>query len=92
MAAILLPALAAWTAFLLCRHLTGSFWPSFAGGYLFGFSSYMLGQELGHLHMTAVFLVPLAALVVLRFLEGALGRARPRRCDSAPLLALQLAF
>ena len=43
-------------------------------------------QELGHLHMTSVFLVPLAALVVLRFLEGELGarglvapaRAAPR--------------
>ena len=46
-AAILLPALAALTAFLLCRHLTRSFWPSLAGGYLFGFSSYILGHELG---------------------------------------------
>jgi hypothetical protein len=74
-AAILLPALAAWTAFLLCRHLTGSLWPSLAGGYLFGFSSYMLGQELGHVHMTAVFLVPLVALVALRYVEGELGAA-----------------
>ena len=30
-AATLMPALAGWTAFLLCRHLTSSFWPSFAG-------------------------------------------------------------
>jgi hypothetical protein len=71
-AALLLPALGAWAAFLLCRHVTRAFWPSLAGGYLFGFSSYMLGQQLGHLHMTAVFVVPLAALVVLRFLEGEL--------------------
>ena len=57
-AAVVLPALAAWTAFLLCRHVTHAFWPSLAGGYLFGFSSYMLGQESGHLHMTSVLLVP----------------------------------
>jgi hypothetical protein len=75
-AAILMPALAAWTAFLLCRYLTRSFWPSVAGGYLFGFSSYMLGNEEGHLHLTAVFLVPLVALVSLRFLDGELSRRR----------------
>jgi len=72
-AAVLMPALAAWTAYLLCRHVTGTFWPSLAGGYVFGFSGYMLGEELGHLHMTAVFLVPLTALFVLRFVEGGLG-------------------
>lgn len=32
--AIALPALAAWTAYFLCRYLTGSFWPSLVGGYL----------------------------------------------------------
>ena len=38
--AVLMPALSAWTAYLLCRHLTKSFWPSLAGGYIFGFSAY----------------------------------------------------
>jgi hypothetical protein len=90
-AAILLPALAAWTAFLLCRHLTRSFWSSLAGGYLFGFSTYLVAQELGHLHMSSVFLVPLAALVLLRFLEGGLG-ARGLVVRLGPLLALQLLF
>ena len=47
-AAVLLPAVAAWSAYLLCRHLTGGrFWPSLVGGYLFGFSSYVLGHVLG---------------------------------------------
>lgn len=72
--AIALPALAAWTAFLLCRHLTGSWWASLAGGYLFGFSSYMLAQMVGHMHLTSVFLVPLVALTALRFVEGTIGR------------------
>ena len=90
-AAVLMPALAAWTAFLLCRHLTRRIWPSLVGGYLFGFSSYMLGQQTGHLHATAVFLVPLVALVVLRYVRGELtGRALVVRL--APLLALQLLF
>jgi hypothetical protein len=89
--AILLPALAGWTAFLLCRHLTRSFWPSFVGGYLFGFSSYMFGHMQGHAHMTSVFLVPLVALVVLRYVEGGLdGRGLVVRLG--PLLALQLLF
>src|SRR5215475_10703883 len=68
-AVVLLPALAAWTAFLLCRHLTRSLWPSLVGGYLFGFSSYMIGQIEGHMHMTSVFLLPLIALVVIRYVQ-----------------------
>ena len=69
---MLLPALSAFTAYLLCRHLTRSTWASLVGGYLFGFSSYMLGQEQGHLHMTAVFLLPLIALATVRYLQGEL--------------------
>jgi hypothetical protein len=73
-AAVALPALAAWTAYLLCRHITDSVFASAIGGYLFGFSTSMLGQELaGHLHVAGVFLIPLVALVVLRRLEGGLG-------------------
>jgi hypothetical protein len=90
-AAVLMPALAAWTAFLLCRYLTGSLWPSLAGGYLFGFSSYMLGHEEGHLHMTAVFLIPLVFLVVLRYVNGVLdGRGLALRLGI--LLGAQLWF
>jgi hypothetical protein len=73
---ILLPALSAWTAFVLCRYVTRRFWPSLAGGYLFGFSTYTLGHEQGHLNLVAVFLVPVVALVVLRYLNGELGRRR----------------
>ena len=90
-AAVLLPAAAAWTAFLLFRHLTRSFWPALAGGYLFGFSSYMFGQQEGHVQMTAVFLVPLVALVVLRYVEGEL-TSRRLVVRLGPLLALQLLF
>ena len=72
----LMPALAAWTAFLLCRHVTRAFWPSLVGGYLFGFSAYELGQLQGHIQLTAVFLIPLVVLVVLRYVEGELTRRR----------------
>jgi len=89
--AIVLPALAAWTAYLLCRYLTHSFWPSLAGGYLFGFSAYVLGQTEGHMQVTAVFLVPLVALVVLRFLDGSYS-VRRTVVALGVLLALQLTF
>jgi hypothetical protein len=88
-AAVLLPAFAAWTAYLLCRHLTGTFWPSLVGGYLFGFSSYMLGHVLGQPQLTAVFAVPLIALVLTRGVEGTLD-SRGIVLRLGPLLALQL--
>ena len=89
-AAILLPAAAAWTAFVLCRYLTGSVWASLVGGYLFGFSSYIVQRAgLGQLHMTSVFLLPLVVLIVLRFLDGGLtGTGVIVRLG--PLLALQI--
>ncbi len=88
-AALLAPALSAWTAYLLCRYLTGSLWAALVGGYLFGFSSYELGQELGHLHLTAVFLVPLVALAVIRFGRGEIG-GRSLTLRLGILLGLQL--
>jgi len=75
-AVVLLPAISAWTAFLLCRHLTGRLWPAIVGGYLFGFSSYMLGHISGQPQLTGVFCIPLVALVVLRYVEGDLGSRR----------------
>ena len=61
------------------------FWPSLVGGYLFGFSSYMLGHVLGQPQLTAVFAIPLIALVVVAGGRGALGRRgivwRSARCS-----------
>ena len=90
-AALLMPAVAAFTTYLLCRHLTRSTWASIAGGYIFGFSSYVLGQELGHMHASSVFLLPLVALVVVRFVEGDLDD-RGLALRLAVLFALQLTF
>ena len=72
--ALLAPALAAFTAFLLAREVTKRFAPSLVGGWIFGFSSYESGHLLGHLPLAFVALVPLAALLLLLRVRGALGR------------------
>ena len=73
---ILTLPLAALSAFLLCRRVTGTFWPSVLGGYIFGFSPYMLGQALEHLVLIAVFPVPLIALFTLRKLDSEISARR----------------
>ncbi len=60
------------------------------GGFLFGFSSYVIGQvEDGHPHMSSVFLLPLVALVVLRFLDGRTG-GRGSSLELGVMLAFQI--
>jgi len=72
------PALAAWTAFLLCRYISCSYWPALLGGYIFGFSSYMLAQTLGgHLNATLVFPIPLALYIAARSFDRTL---KPAAC------------
>ena len=67
------PVLAAWTAYLLCRHLVGAFLPALAGGFFFGFSPYLIDEfGMGHPNLSLVFLVPLAAYLVVRLLDGSL--------------------
>lgn len=68
------PALSAWTAFLLCRSVVGSLAPSLVGGYVFGFSPYMLGHLIGAPQLAFVALIPLFALLVLWRVRGSLGR------------------
>lgn len=65
---LLAPALAALATFLLCREITQKFLPSLIGGWLFGFSSYELGQLLGHINLDFVVCIPLMLwITVLRF-------------------------
>lgn len=85
---ILMLPLAALSAFLLCRRVTGAFWPSILGGYIFGFSPYMLGQVLEHLVLIAVFPVPLVVLLTLKKLDGDIS-ARRFATLLAALLAVQ---
>lgn len=70
------PPLAAWTAFLLCRRVTGALAPAVAGGLVFGFSSYELAHLRGQLNLVLVFMVPLLVLLVLRQLAGEISRRR----------------
>jgi hypothetical protein len=82
------PALTAWTAFLLCHSLTQRFGPSLVGGYIFGFSSYMLAQMFGgHLNLLAAFLIPLLVYLVLARLKERI----ERRAFTLGLLALATA-
>jgi hypothetical protein len=70
------PALSAWTGFLLARYLTRDTPASLIGGYLFGFSSYELGEMLGHLNLNMIFVVPLLVLLVVQRIRGDLSRPR----------------
>lgn len=89
LAMLLSPVLAAFFAFLLCRRITHAFWPSLVGGWLFGFSTYMLGQLVGHLNLTLVFFVPAVVHLVLRALSAELSR---RRFVVLMVIALVLQF
>ena len=71
---LLAPALAGWATFLLCRAATDRFWPSVAGGYLFGYSSYMVNQLHGHANLVMIWPVPLAAYLVVRRVRGTIRR------------------
>lgn len=71
--AVLIPALNGWAAFLLCRALGARFWPSVAGGYVFGFSTYVLGHSLGHPNLSLVAAIPLSVFLFLQHLQGRIG-------------------
>lgn len=72
--AMIAPALSAWTAFMLLRYLTLDWLAALVGGYLFGFSSYELGQLLGHPSLDLTFLVPLAVLLCVKRANGDIAR------------------
>ena len=75
-ASLLLPVLAAWFTYRLCRYLTGAFGPSLLGGYVFGFGTYMVAHLLGHLNLVSVFLVPAAVHLVLLRVDEAISLRR----------------
>jgi len=68
---------AATAAFALYRAVCGRFWPALCGGFVFGFSPYLLGQSVGqHLNLVQVWPVPLLALVAVRLDRGVVGTRR----------------
>jgi hypothetical protein len=66
LACVIALALAGWCAFILCRYVSGAYWAALAGGYVFGFSAYMLGQTAAHLDLILTFPIPLFALLLIR--------------------------
>lgn len=70
------PILAATFAFMLCRYLTGRVLPSLAGGYVFGFSPYVLGHMMGHPDLLMIFPLPAIVHVALRRFDGRISRRR----------------
>ncbi|MGH7814155.1 MAG: hypothetical protein ACREQI_09155 [Candidatus Binataceae bacterium] len=88
---LLAAPLAGWSAFLLCRHISKSWWPSLLGGYIFAFTNGELIHVLGsQMQMSLIFLVPLVALVVARAIDGKIGTGALVAALSALLAALCL--
>ncbi len=70
------PALAAFFAFLLCRYITRNFAASLFGGYVFGFSTYILGHMQGHLQLVLIFPIPAGIHLVLRLIDKRISERR----------------
>jgi len=71
--AIALPV-SAWAAFVLCRRLTGKFWPALVGGAVFGFSAFEMNHSAaGQLNLTYSLLLPILAYLVLVWRDGNIG-------------------
>jgi len=56
-------------AFLLCRYVTGAYWPSLVGGAIFTFSSYHFAHAQGHLNLVSIEWIPLFLLLWYRLFE-----------------------
>jgi hypothetical protein len=74
--AILIPALDGWAAFALCRGLGARYPAAVLGGYVFGFSTYVMDQGAAHPHAALVAALPLAALLVVMFQRERIGARR----------------
>jgi len=72
LAAIALPV-SAWAAFVLCRRLTGQFWPALVGGAVFGFSAYEMNHgSAGQLNLAYSLLLPILAYLILVWRDGSI--------------------
>ncbi len=73
-----------WATFVLCRRLTGQFWPALAAGFVYGFSAYELNHIVaGQLDLAFSVLLPLMAYLVVAWRDGAI---------RAPILVVLLAL
>ncbi len=85
--AVAAPALSAGTAFLLARYLTRDWAAALVGGYIYGFSSYELGQMQGHPNLAFTCLLPLMLLLCARRARSDFGRRPFIVCMAALILA-----
>src|SRR5215472_5823767 len=67
---LICPAVVGWAAFVLCRHVTRNFFAALFGGFIFGFSPYMVCKLLGDIDLAMVPMVPIAAYLALRAFDG----------------------
>ena len=82
---LLCPAVVGWAAYVLCRHIVREFAPALVGGFVFGFSPYLICKLLGDIDLALVPMLPLALYLTLRALDGTM-----RRRTFIVLLALML--
>src|SRR5262249_12125019 len=87
--AVALPV-SAWAAFVLCRRITGRFWPALAGGTVYGFSAYGTSHlHAGQLNLAVSLLLPLMAYLVVLWWEH---KISDRKLTGLLALALALQF
>jgi hypothetical protein len=83
------PPLSAWGAFVLCRRLTGKFWPALAGGAVFGFSAYETRASIaGQLDLSYSVLLPILAYLMVVWWQRGM-RSRTYVILAGVALALQ---
>jgi hypothetical protein len=65
------PPVSAWAAYILCRYVTRQYWPSLAGGYIFGFSPF-IASHMTYAHLTLIWMgaPPLLCYFFLQRLNG----------------------
>ena len=66
---------------MLCRRLTGRFWPALVGGAVYGFSAYEMNHILaGQLNLAFSLLLPLMAYLVVLWRDGKLRSGPSSAC------------
>ncbi len=82
------PLLAAWSMYLLLSLLVARWGWRFWGGICFGFSSYQIGQMLGHLNLTWGFYLPLLVMLSVKAYQFSERGKRPSSGVSLAFIAL----
>jgi hypothetical protein len=72
--ALLSSALSSFCAFLLIRHIAKSNLSGLIGGYIFGFSTYALSEQITDINLYFICIIPLIVLFYLKGLNGELNK------------------